>query len=250
MRKTNKKVSLAKKPFLVLSRRAIAGWLTAIFFVCAWMFAIGVLVGRGTSPLKLDINALQKKLEVARAELMQNKKRPTRENADSGKNKPELEFYEALPQNREDAEIPTLRPPPQIKKKTEPPTEKKLSFKKKESRKKLTKTRPKGEDKAQASQQNPGDTTRPPATIPKNKNKPAGKAYTIQVAAFRAVGDADKAVTELKKNGFSAYRAIGKVPGKGIWYRVRVGEYRNKAEASKTLAKLKNKGMQPVLVEK
>ena len=62
--KKNKKVSLSKKPFLVLSRRAIAGWLGVIFILCAWMFVIGILVGRGTAPVKFKIDGLQTKLEV------------------------------------------------------------------------------------------------------------------------------------------------------------------------------------------
>jgi cell division protein FtsN len=43
---------------------------------------------------------------------------------------------------------------------------------------------------------------------------------------------------------------IGKVPGKGIWYRVRVGEYPNRVEASKMLASLKKEGLKPVIVNK
>ncbi|MGB9437954.1 MAG: hypothetical protein WCB15_08435, partial [Desulfobacterales bacterium] len=61
--KKNKKVSLPQKPFLVLSRRAMAGWACFIFCVCAWMFVIGVLVGRGTAPVSFDIAGIQKKLE-------------------------------------------------------------------------------------------------------------------------------------------------------------------------------------------
>ena len=70
------------------------------------------------------------------------------------------------------------------------------------------------------------------------------------MAAFKAAGDADKLVAELKKKGFVAYRAIGKVPGKGLWYRVRVGKYNAKAGASSTIAKLKKAGKKPILVEK
>ena len=62
--------------------------------------------------------------------------------------------------------------------------------------------------------------------------------------------DADRLVAELKKTGFHAYRAIGKVPGKGIWYRVRVGKYRSKADARNTMQKLKRAGIKPILIEK
>ena len=62
--KKNKKVSLSKKPFLVLSRRAIAGWTGVIFLLCAWMFVVGVLVGRGTAPLGFKVDGIHSKLEI------------------------------------------------------------------------------------------------------------------------------------------------------------------------------------------
>jgi cell division protein FtsN len=250
MRKKNKKVSLAPKPFLVLSRRAIAGWLVAIFFVCAWMFAIGVLVGRGTSPLKIDINELQKKLQLTREELKKKEQGQTPENSDSVKDKPELEFYEALPKNREDAEIPDLPSPPLIEKKIDPLPEKKPSQSKKSSMKRQTKTQNKATEQGEAPKKELAEKSKLQPTAPKSKAEPAGKPYTIQVAAFKAAGDADKLVAELKQKGFSAYRKITKIPGKGIWYRVRVGEFKNKAEASSTIAKLGKAGKEAMLVVK
>ena len=141
--KKNKKVSLAKKPFLVLSRRAIAGWLVAVFFVCAWMFGIGVLVGRGTSPLKIDISELQQKLKIARDEL--KKKAPAQivKKSDSAKDKPELEFYESLKKNGDDAEMPEVSSPPLIEKPITPAAPKTPAIPKKESKKRLTRTRAK-----------------------------------------------------------------------------------------------------------
>jgi len=62
LRKKNKrKDSEFKKPFIVLTRRKIAGWALLIFFLCAWMFILGLLVGRGTAPVKFDIAAIEKK---------------------------------------------------------------------------------------------------------------------------------------------------------------------------------------------
>jgi cell division septation protein DedD len=233
MRKKNKKVSHAKKPFLVLSRRAIAGWLVAAFFVCAWMFAIGVLVGRGTSPLKFDIDELQKKLQIATQDMKKKEQRQTREKPDSGKDKPELGFYEELKKNREDAEISARPSPPPIEKKKDPPAQK-PSYSKKFSMKRQTKTKKQGTEQVKL-----------PA-----KAEPVTKPYTIQVAAFKAAGDANELVAKLKQKGFAAYAKFDKVPNKGIWYRVRVGEYNNKAEAGSTMAKLKKAGQEAILVKK
>ena len=241
MRKKNKKVSLAKKTFLVLSRRAIAGWLVAIFFVCAWMFGIGVLVGRGTSPLKIDISELQKKLKFARDELKKSEPAQIVKKSDSAKDKPELEFYESLKKNGDDAEMPEVSSPPLIEKPITPAAPKTPAIPKKESKKRLTRTRAKVTQQVAVSEKESVETSKPP---------PAGQPYTIQVAAFKSDQDADKLVAELKQKGFSAYRAIGKVPGKGIWYRVRVGDFKNKAEAGSTIAKLKTAGKKPILVNK
>jgi cell division protein FtsN len=239
MRKKNKKVSLAKKPFLVLSRRAIAGWLVVIFLICAWMFTIGVLVGRGTSPLKIDINELQKKLDAAMGELKRKEQGQTRVKPDPDQDPPGFDFYESLPQNPEHGEISEV-----------PPVEKKPPQPKKSSMKRQTKTQKKIPEQAEAPPKKPAEKSKPQPTAPKSKAASGAKPYTIQVAAFRTAGEADKLVTELKQKGFSAYRAIGKVPGKGIWYRVRVGEFKNREVAKNTLEKLKAAGQEVMWVEK
>jgi cell division protein FtsN len=70
------------------------------------------------------------------------------------------------------------------------------------------------------------------------------------VAALKAAKDADRLVAQLKKKGYPAYRTISKVQGKGIWFRVRVGKYNDRADARITLQKLKKAGMKPIIVEK
>ena len=234
--KKNKKVSLPKKPFLVLSRRAITGWVCFIFFVCAWMFVIGVLVGRGTAPIKFDIAGIQKKLEASREDL--KNKEQLRNQGKSGivKDKTKLDFYEALRDNREDTQIGKKKLSPSISEKVEPLPEKKppLAI----------------DGKAEPPQTG---STKQPQKLPiasKSKTGPSVKTYTIQAASVKDARDADRLVAELKKKGFQAYRAIGKVPGKGIWYRVRIGEYKSRASARHTLDKLKKGGLKPMLVEK
>jgi cell division protein FtsN len=232
MRKKNKKVPPAKKPILVLSRRAIAGWLVAIFFVCAWMFATGVLVGRGTSPLKFDINELQKKLQIATQELKKKEQRQTRGKPDSGKEK-----------------ISARPSPPPLEIKKDPPASK-PSYPKKFSMKRQTKTKKQGTAQVESPNKEPADKSGPQASPPPKKAEPDTKPYTIQVAAFKAAGDASELVAKLKQKGFAAYSKFDKIPNKGIWYRVRVGEYNNKAEAGSTMAKLKKTGQEAILVRK
>ena len=242
--KKNKKVSLPKKPFLVLSRRAITGWVCFIFFVCAWMFVIGVLVGRGTAPIKFDMAGIQKKLEASREDL--KNKEQLRNQGKSGivKDKTKLDFYEALKDNREDTQLDKKKLSASISKKTEPPPAKKpLRSTDDKADRKITEKKPSPEKK-------PTKPLQKPSIASKSKIRPSVKTYTIQAASVKNARDADRLVAELKKTGFHAYRAIGKVPGKGIWYRVRVGEYKSRASARHTLNKLKKTGLKPMLVEK
>jgi len=242
--KKNKKVSLPKKPSLVLSRRALTGWVCFIFFVCAWMFFIGVLVGRGTAPIKFDLAGIQKKLEAAREDL-KNKER-LRNQAKSGieKDKTKLDFYEALRDNREDTQIAKKKHSPLIGKKIESAPEKKPPVKKNgEAEKGVI-------QKAETLQTGSAKTSQTPPIDYRSKTRPAVKTYTIQAASVKDAKDADRLVSELKKKGFYAYRAIGKVPGKGIWYRVRVGDFKSRASARNTLNKLKKAGLKPIVVEK
>ena len=242
--KKNKKVPLSKKPFLVLSRRALIGWACFIFFVCAWMFIVGVLVGRDTAPIKFDIAGIQKKLEAAKEDL-ENKER-SRIQGKSGitKDKTKLDFYEALRDNREDTQLDKKKLSSSISKKAEPLPAKKppRSIDDKADRKIIGKKPPPAKK--------PSKPPQKPSSVSKSKIRPSVKTYTIQAASVKNARDADRLVAELKKTGFHAYRAIGKVPGKGIWYRVRVGKYRNKADASNTMQKLKRAGIKPILIEK
>ena len=242
--KKNKKVSLPQKPLLVLSRRAMAGWACFIFFVCAWMFVIGVLVGRGTAPVSFDIAGIQNKLEASREDLKNKEQLQTQGKSGLVKDKTKLDFYEALRDNREDTQIGKKKPSPSIKKKLESSPDKKPPAKKtREAEKRVTqKVETPGKGSVKPSQ-------KPPiASI--SKTRPYVKAYTIQAASVKNALDADRLVAKLKKKGFESYRAIGKVPGKGIWYRIRVGEYKSKASARSTLEKLKKAGLKPIVVEK
>ena len=242
--KKNKKVSLSKKPFLVLSRRALTGWTCFIFFVCAWMFVVGVLVGRDTAPIKFDIAGIQKKLEADKEDLENKERSRIQGKPGITKDKTKLDFYEALRDNREDTQLDKKKLSSSISKKAEPPPAKKppRSIDDKANRK-INEKKPPPKKK-------PTKPPQKPSSASKSKIRPSGKTYTIQAASVKNARDADRLVAELKKTGFHAYRAIGKVPGTGIWYRVRVGEYKSKASARRTLNKLKKAGLKPIVIEK
>ena len=259
MRKKNKrKEPEFKKPFYVMSRRKIAGWFLIILFLCAWMFILGILVGRGTAPVKFDISALEKKLEASKKGAGSDQgKAPAPEKPVIVKDKTKLEFYEALKENKVDTNVPALQKPKGAERSIEKPAEKTVS-KKAQKKADADSASPKSPSQKTVPQKSQ-TVTRPQKNIStKEKEKAAaiartnakGPVYTIQAASVKDPKDADRLVQKLKKRGYPAYRVIGKVPGKGVWFRVRIGEYRSKPEAVAMMNKLKKDGMKPILVMK
>ena len=99
----------------------------------------------------------------------------------------------------------------------------------------------------------PQPTPQPaPAAAPKADEKaraetPAPVAegegnFTAQVGAHRDQSEANEQVSRLRAAGFDARSVAAELPGRGIWYRVRVGRFADKGEAAKTVAALRAKG--------
>ncbi|MGD8881738.1 MAG: SPOR domain-containing protein [Desulfobacterales bacterium] len=257
MRKKNRrKEPEFKKPFIVLTRRKIAGWVFILFFLCAWMFVLGILVGRGTAPVKFDIAAIEKKIEASKKDDPgKQEKLPGHKDSATLKDKTKLEFYEALKENSEDTKVPALQKPKVIKPKIEKPEPKAVSPKPQETApQKLTSTKAvsqkTGAQKSQPVTPSQKDAPTKEKVAAVKKTSTTGPLYTIQAASVKNPKDADRLIQKLKKSGYPAYRAIGKVPGKGIWFRIRIGEYNSKIEARRTLDKLKKLGLKPILVKK
>jgi cell division septation protein DedD len=203
------------KPLVELKLKGIIGWTGLFFFVSAWMFVLGVFVGRGTAPVSFDINSLQEEL-AALKEAVLKKEQAWDKRVSSLDKGEELGFHKDLAVTSKE-EITGTVTPPKVKKRT------------------LSKNK----------------------TVKSEIQKKAGrtdavpeKKLTIQVAAFKDAKMAENLVDELKKKGFPAYKVIGKNPQKGIWYRVRVGAFKNKAGASDMLQRLKMYNKQAMLVNR
>jgi cell division protein FtsN len=237
VRKKNKrKAPEFKKPFIVMTRRKIAGWSVLIFFVCAWMFVLGVLVGRGTAPLKFDLAALQKKMTAPqKTPPAKRSQTQSKQDAITVKDKTKLEFYEALKEDKEDTEVLVRPEPKETERKDAKSTEKAAA---------PVKSANKSEPAARPQPKAPADDNI--AAVAKTNT--GGPTYTIQAAAVRNAEDADRLIAKLKKRGYPAYRSIGRIEGKGVWFRVRIGSYKSKSEARQTLDKLKKEGHKPILV--
>lgn len=66
-----------------------------------------------------------------------------------------------------------------------------------------------------------------------------GDIYTVQVSSWREKNVADREVARLTRLGYPAYVQSAVIPGRGKWYRVRVGEFKTLQEAEEYSNKLK-----------
>ena len=207
------------------------------------MFVLGVLVGRDTAPVKFDIKKLKQKITDTRGQAQTAQPEKTAREEVAVKDKTKLGFYERLPEDQQDIKVPEIKKQPADQQKaatasgikapdTATPTPASKTEKKKAPASKVAATEKKKKAPAVAA-----------------SKKPSGPVYTVQAAAVKKMEDADRLVTKLKKKGYPAYRAIGKIPEKGIWFRVRVGKYQSRTEAKKTQQKLKKLGLKPIIVK-
>ena len=82
-----------------------------------------------------------------------------------------------------------------------------------------------------------------PASIENN-----GK-LTIQVASLKDGTAAERIVANLKKEGYPAYLSRIVIPDKGLWFRVRVGRYTDREQATADMDRLTQAQRKPILVK-
>lgn len=64
-----------------------------------------------------------------------------------------------------------------------------------------------------------------------NKKIDTNGDYTVQIASFDEIDSARELESSLKSKTLPAYIKVAQIPGKGTWYRVRVGGFNSKSEA-------------------
>jgi len=229
--KNKKSLPKGKKPQINGRHKAYLIWFSMIFFVAAWMFFLGILVGRGTAPVKFDIGKFQKKLTALKAADIKKKLTRFKIDSDFDKHKADLDFYEALQKGRDD-----IKPrEPVLKSKKNP-----LGEKQKKISKKTVSDKNKNSD----------ESIRKGNALYQKKISDRTFNLTIQVASFKNRKDADRLVAKLKKRKYPAYSAIGAIPGKGIWYRVRIGYFKTRAGATHMLDRLKQENRKAFLIHR
>jgi len=67
----------------------------------------------------------------------------------------------------------------------------------------------------------------------------ADGSWTLQLSAYQDKGEADRFAAGLRDKGYAPFLVEANLPGKGLWYRVRMGRFPSKEAASHYLADFK-----------
>src|SRR5262249_11191804 len=73
------------------------------------------------------------------------------------------------------------------------------------------------------------DKTAPASPAPDKADK---KRFTLQISSFQDKSEADALVAKLTSAGYKPYVILSDVEGKGTFFRVRIGEYKSKGDAT------------------
>lgn len=65
--------------------------------------------------------------------------------------------------------------------------------------------------------------------------------FTLQLSAFAEKADADAFVKRMQAGGYKPFIVASEIPGKGIFYRVRLGDYTNRESATNAKEELEKK---------
>ena len=145
--------------------------------------------------------------------------------------KPELETTKVEPIKKDIAALPTIPPTPVA------PVVKKPELEKKGIEAKITPTPPPTEKQTKLETKKVEPIKKDIAALP--AIQPGGR-YTIQIGAFQKEGEAKQIVNKLKSKGYPAFIKTAEVPGKGTWYRVRIGTFSTRVTAKLYAGNLKN----------
>ena len=182
-----------------------------LFFISALMFILGDMVERGVAPVKFDIKDIQEELaSMGKAEI-----------------KKEQQLYNTTGTNIDAAlSVPVPLKTKKLKKKLQEKNADSVYKKSWVSQKRKT---------INSQQKN-------------NSVKKLEKFYAVQIASLKDHKYADKTLEKLKQKGYRAYIIKIQIPSKGLYYRVLVGRFDNRKDASALLIRLKKEKLFGVIV--
>ncbi len=212
------------------TRRETALRVTLNGLVYLWIFILGILVGRGSAPVEFNVERLQDKLAALKKTTVEKTVQRYRIAFKEVDKQVDLGFHEALKGAETDLSANALKlPDPSVSKKSTGPD---VPAEKEEN------ALPK--------------KTRDPEFQKKKKKVEIPAPWIIQVAATQDKTEGNQLTERLKRMGYPAYLTTAEIPGKGTWFRIRVGGYSGRSEAEADCDRLKkklpNKRLSPVVI--
>jgi cell division septation protein DedD len=228
--KTNKNSAIREK-----KQKGSWFWIFLICFSSAWMFAAGVLVGRGTAPVQFDIEKIQKEISSLREIVIKREEERKKAHAEDIEQKTQLGFYTELKKTGE-TKTQTKADKEEVQEGAEAVLAAQSMKGNEASKQSIAATEPTKAEPLPGSEAEKTEATEPEFPL------------LIQVSSLKGSAAADNLVQSLRKKGFPAFILKSDVAGKGLWYRVRIGPYKDKTEAEKILARLKKQNFNAIFV--
>ena len=243
------------KPYRIVFGKVQAGVFTLVLLMgMGASFGFGYLWGTSGASSKKVVAEVKpepeagkkgERKEAEREEVAALKKTPEREAQKETARKPadviQPKFYQDLLKENEENEQP-IEPIklPEVKKEIPPKPAPPLAAAVEEPPEK-EKPREEKADEKKANTDGVGNETPRQAEADARASKPWTKAsgYTIQVVSVKKFDEALRVVRKLRDAGFQPFIKNVDLGARGKWYRVRVGHYRDKAEAQKTLSRMR-----------
>lgn len=165
---------------------------------------------------------------------------PLPEMASSNGTKPEeFTFYKTLTDKTDQTVSIDLKPKPaneEIKPEKRPQASEAPKTMPDSSAQKEKRTEIKTKEAALPAQPKRESSKQPQPSVNKGSAAAASRGklrYTLQTAAYPEKGMAEGEVKRLKKRGYAAFVFSSELRGKGMWHRVRLGSFSNRAAAEK-----------------
>jgi cell division septation protein DedD len=238
-----------------LDTRQMVFLIAGYCFLCVLVFALGIVVGRATTPADTVAETQAPAPTQAvdqptkgRPELSTGSRialMPASEPKHQTAQVPEFAFSPTLPESppTSKSDSPSVLAParskpaaaPEVTPGSEPPA-----------------GPPKAEERREPEPRRPAVAaeSKPKAAAATRVSLNQGGDYTIQVSSFRSMEQASDLKGRLSKKGYAAYVQSVELSDKGTWHRVRVGNYHDKEGAERVAGDLRSRESLPATVMK
>ena len=197
----------SKKYQIELTPLSIFLWGGCLFFVLAWIFVLGILVGRGFLPGEVTVlSDLREQFGISQPKVGRERPRQKLASPKKSDSEPKLDFYDNLSRKK-------VEPP----KETAPPRNAKIRSRKNTNA-----------ERTNSSKQ----------FSPTKESAAPVEKYTVQLASLEDKNKAKKFINDLLQRGYPAYFYEAKVKGK-TYYRVRCGKFPSRKTAEDYARKLR-----------